>query len=54
MTLIELIIAFIACAGAAAWLYGQLLIELDNDKFRKEHGYKPKYHEYQEEDKGEE
>lgn len=52
MTLIEIIIVVIICAGASFFLYGMYLIESDNDKFRKKHGYKPKYHDYKEEDKG--
>lgn len=50
MTLLELILLIVFCAVATFLLYGMYLIEADNDKFRKEHGYKPKYHNYKEEE----
>jgi len=43
MDVISVIFIFLFCMVALLLLYGILLLENDNDEFRKKHGVKPKY-----------
>ena len=44
MDVISVIAVVVFCALASAFLYGMLLVDNDNDDFRKKHGVKPKYY----------
>ena len=43
MNTLTVIFIFLFCIVASLLLYGILLLENDNDEFRKRHGVKPKY-----------
>lgn len=43
MNTLTVIFVFLFCIVASLLLYGILLLENDNDEFRKRHGVKPKY-----------
>jgi hypothetical protein len=44
MDVVTVIFVFLFCIVASFLLYGILLLENDNDEFRKKHGVKPKYY----------
>lgn len=44
MNILTVIFVFLFCIVASFLLYGILLLENDNDEFRKKHGVKPKYY----------
>jgi hypothetical protein len=44
MSVGSVMFGFLFCIVASFLLYGILLLENDNDEFRKKHGVKPKYY----------